>query len=295
MARTNVGGPPAAGGKRVVSEAGKKNQTDIKLKARAMSPFSSFLGHPVDIIIPYHGHYDRVGRLLKSIWTGTRSNDYQITLVDDGSANTDFTDQLEKAKIPRLNFVRIEERQGFGTALMEGFKNTSNPYVVFLHSDCVIEDVNWLMALGQTYEKNRTQGVKFVSARLSNPTGGDSAVRGSRANKCRDIILNPQSASDILERDMYVPLVATLCHRDLFNHLGGFIKTYPTGWYEDLELACRMYSRGMKQAISGQSYVHHEGGVTFDTLFKEDPSLKEVVDNNFHRVITDIKRLGIIK
>jgi GT2 family glycosyltransferase len=279
---------------RVNSDVGQKSPQDIRLKARAVNQFGSFLGHPVDIIIPYHNQYDRVSRLLKSIWHGTRSNDYQITLVDDGSGNTDFTDQLEKAKIPRLNFVRIQERQGFGTALQEGFKNTKNPYVVFLHSDCVVEDINWLLAMGETYERLRTQGVKLVSARLNNPTGGDPCVRGSRSNKTKDIILTPKSAAEIIDKDMYVPLVATLCHRDLFSYVGGFIKNYPTGWYEDLEFACRMHAKGMKQAISGQSYVYHEGGVTFDAVFKQHPEVKQVVEENFHRATKDIQRLGIL-
>lgn len=267
---------------------------EIRLKSRPINNYGSFLGHAVDIIIPYHGQYDRVSRLLRSLISGTRSNDYQIILVDDGSENTDFTEQLEKAKIPRLKFVRNVERKGFAASLLEGFKASKNPYVVFLHSDCVIEDVNWLLAMGETYEKLRTQGVKLVSARMNNPTGGDSRVAGTRYDKTKDYIINPKSGKDIIDKDMYVPLVATLCHRDLFSHLGGFVKTYPTGWYEDLELACRMFSRGMKQAVSGKSYVRHEGGVTFNALFKTHPETKDIVDQNFQRATRDIKALGIL-
>ena len=43
----------------------------------------------VDIIIPFHGQYHKVTRLIESILRFTHSNPYHLILVDDCSPNTE--------------------------------------------------------------------------------------------------------------------------------------------------------------------------------------------------------------
>lgn len=251
-----------------------------------------FAGTKVDVIIPFHGQESSVSRLIKSIWNATQSNSVHITLVDDASPNDGFVHEIERAKIPKMKVIRNETQQGFGASLFAGYKESGNPWVVFMHSDCVVEDIHWLLAMGQTYMSLRGEGVKMVSAKLSTYAGGDPRTKGNRMSKSKDIILEPKNLIDILENDMYIPMGCTLCHRDLFKHTG-FIKPYPYGWYEDLEFGCRMYSQGFKQAISGSSWVHHEGGSTFNPLLKSNPKILEAVEGNFQRASRDIQRMGL--
>lgn len=266
---------------------------DIRIKARPVGQ-GEYAHAVVDIIVPFHGQYEKVTRLVKSLYRGTSSNPFRLILVDDGSPNATFAEHLgrdrDRERIDNLVIVRNDRHEGFGSALWTGFLKVEYPYVCFLNSDCVIEDVDWLRALFETYARQRAGGVKFVSSRMDNPTSGDPRVRGTRATKTRDVVLDPKSIDQIVGHDTFVPLTATLCHRDLFDRIGGFVKPYPVGMYEDLELACRLFAHGYRQAISGASYVHHDGGATFASL-AASPDAREQIGENFARCCRDIKSL----
>lgn len=236
----------------------------------------------VDIIIPYHGQYEKVYRLLKSIWISTRSNPYQICLVDDHSPNSEFIIGFEKA--PWTKTKRNEERQlGFGGSLAVGFNETSNDFIVIMHSDCYVEDNRWLASLIRSYMALQRYKVGLVVARTNNP--GTDADPRLRAEK------NDPRVQDIILEEGCVPLYCALCERSLFQHIRGFIRPYPYGWYEDEELAHRMRKFGLKQAISGNSWIGHEGGATFDALLKKDPTIKTILENNRLLCVQDLKSL----
>ena len=248
-------------------------------KARALK-FVPFSRSPVTIIIPFHGEYERVGRLVSSIWNATRSNPYEICLVDDCSPNSNFIASMKDQ--PQVVNLRTPERLGFGGALKYGFDKTEQPWVCFLNSYCEIQDVNWLIAMGQSLLNLKDQGVRMVSARTNNPgTLGDKRLRGKKGDLIDDIVLE----------DTYLPLYCSMCHRDLFDHIGGFIKPYPYGWYEDEELAYRMRHYGFRQAICGKSWVHHEGSVTVRNVLKNDRKAEKIMNSNRDRCISDISSL----
>ncbi len=255
----------------------KKNHIE-KPNPLSQSPFSR---SRVDIIVPFHGQYAKVVKLLESIWYITKSNPYLITLVDDASPNDTFIDQLKKA--PQLQIIRSEKRLGFGGALEFGFQNTKQPWVCFLNSDCVIEDPNWLIELGRSLLNGKEQNIRMVSAKSNNPgSGTDKRLKATRKSiKGKDIVL----------KDGFLPLYCAMCHRDLFENIGGFIKAYPIGYYEDEELAYRMRHYGFKQAICGQSWIYHEGSGTIKDLIRQDPTIKEIVEKNREKCVEDLRRL----
>jgi glycosyltransferase involved in cell wall biosynthesis len=248
-------------------------------KPISMGEFSS----PVDIVIPFHGQYEKVTRLLESIFQLTRSNPYNIYLVDDNSSNQGYLASL--AKVPRVKMVRSEIQRGFGGALRLGFEQGNNPWVIFIHSDCWIDDIGWITSMGTTLMKLRESGVRMVGPKTNNPMSGDPRCKGDkeiRDNKIRDNI--------ILDK-FHLPMFCFMCHRDLFNHVGGFIKEYPYGGWEDEEFAHRLRHYGFKQAISGKSWVYHEGEATFKYLFKKDKTIFDKVKLNRQLAIQDMKDL----
>jgi len=96
--------------------------------------YGGFNRSPVTIIIPFHGCYEKVSQLVKSILFATRSNPYEICLVDDCSQNRNFIDEM--SNVPQVVAIRSDKHVGFGGALRIGFDRTRQPWVVFLHSDC---------------------------------------------------------------------------------------------------------------------------------------------------------------
>ena len=264
--------------------------------SRQGDPFSR---SAVSIIIPYHGHFQNVATLVESILRITQSNPYQICLVDDASPNEhesrlfgeEFTKLIPDVResIPQIIWTRNKEQLGFAASLKQGYDLTAQqkviaPWVVFLHSDCKVIDPAWMIEMGRSLLSGKSSGVKMVSARSNNPGEGlHPALRGERDDEIR-------KGSDVILEDGFIPLYCAMCHRDLFNHIGGFIKSYPYAMYEDEELAFRMKKHRYKQAISVKSWISHEGGVTINPLCTNS-KVRKAMEENRNRCISDMRSL----
>lgn len=234
----------------------------------------------IDIIVPFHGQYEKVHKLVDSIWLGLKSNPYNICLVDDCSPNAEYIKSY--ARSPRVTTIRLDTQMGFGAALQAGYIATSNPFVAFVHSDCVMEDHSCFQHLSNYLLDT---GVGMVAARSDNPgEGADQRLRSKRTELGKDIVLEEGT----------LPLYCVLMRRTLFQKIGGFVRPYPFGYYEDEELAYRMRLFGIPQAISGKAWVRHRAGSTFTALAKEgkETLLRETIEKNYHQCQQDISSLN---
>jgi GT2 family glycosyltransferase len=247
----------------------------------------------VDLVIAYHGQYEKLTILLESIFRLTRSNYYKICIVDDASPNSDFIRTIEKNSNKNasrrksdniIQTIRLDEQRGFAGALKVGFEATENPYVCFLHSDCKIEDVNWLRSLGECLLSLKPQDVRMVSPVTNNSTGGHPAQTGDKFIRSKDHV--------ILGKEDFLSMYCFLCHRELFKRCGGFLKEYPYGGFEDEEFAYRMQHHGFKQAVCKDSWIHHEGQATIRSVWRTNPDIKDIMEiENRERCIVDMKKL----
>ena len=247
----------------------------------------------VDFIIPFHGQYEKVSRLIESIFRFTRSNYYSLYVIDDHSPNPDFIQTISKNANKRgtvlHSFRCANEQKGFAGACKAAFEKGESPYVCFINSDCMFEDIGWLKNMGETLLTLKTQGVRMVSPRTNNPVqerdedGNDPPQKGERDVPKEDIILGD---------DQHLSLYCFMCHRELFNRCGGFLKEYPYGYYEDEEFAARMRRYGFKQAVSGKSWVYHEGAATIHDLWRKDSRIRKVMEeDNRKRCVEDMRKL----
>lgn len=243
-----------------------------------------FINSKVDIIIPFHGQYEKLRRLIESILLSVRSNPYKITLIDDASPNKSFAEDLVKNN-NFIQLIRNEKQLGFGASINIGIKNTNYPWLLFLNSDCIVEQPNWMIEMGRSLLNLKNKGVRVVTSKNNLEYIGCPKEIKSK---------NTEFSDDLILENGYIPLFSFMCHRDLFKHIGGFIKEYPYGQYEDEEFAYRLNHYGFKQAICGRSWIYHEGSATFDALITKNPSIKEKIEQNRNRCINDLKILGLI-
>jgi GT2 family glycosyltransferase len=244
-------------------------------------PMRLLSGRPsVDILVPFHGQYDHVTKLLESLFKFTPGFDCEVMLIDDASPNISYLEKM--AKVSGVKTIRATEHRGFGASLKLGFEATERPWIAVVQSDVVIEDAMWLREMYETLQKLKTEGVKMVGARTDNPLCGDLRAAGDKGSDVEDVVLT----------DTTLPLHCFLCHRELFPRIGGFIKEYPYAQYEDEELAFRMRKHGFKQAISGRSWVHHEGEVTVKYVCRKDQQATAEIQANYERCMADIRNLN---
>ena len=261
--------------------------------ARPMNNVGEFIA-PVDVIIPFHGQYDKVTALLESLYQNTRTNFIQIYLVDDNSPNEEFinivTKNISKSSNKRNlenNFhgLRCQERHGFAGAARRAFERGENPYVCVLNSDCVIEDPLWMKNMGEALMSHMDKGVRMVAPITNNAVGGHPAQECGKLDKTNEIV--------ILEGDEHLSMYCFMCHRQLFDRCGGFLKEYPYGYFEDEEFAARMRKHDFKQAVCKNSWVYHHGMSTIKEVWKTDVLVRDVMEkDNRDRCVQDIKNLG---
>lgn len=257
-------------------------------KSRPME-FKPFSRSAVDILIPFHAQYEKVFELIKSILLSVKSNPYQITLIDDGSENKNFGEEIKKQFIkstpqgfkPQVQYIRSDKQVGFGGALKIGFEATELPWVLIMHSDCLVEDSNFMIHMGQSLLEWKKSGlpVKMVSARSNNPGDCEEAKASIMEKGDKDIILKEKT----------LPLFCSMCNRDMFKYIGGFIKTYPYAWYEDEELAHRMRKFGLLQGISTKAWIKHHGASTIKYMWEKNPETKKIMENNRQLCLADMK------
>lgn len=226
----------------------------------------------VEIIIPFHGEHNHVVKLIDSIFKTVFSNRYLITLVDDFSPNKHFIDKFKK--VSGIRSFRLSEHKGFGAAINHALNNPWKfndnrskiiPYVCIMHSD-VVPEGQWLLELGKTLLNRRSDGIKMVSSLTDNSTTSFDVLTG-KIGKEDKILLDPE----------FLPMYCSLMHRELFNKIGLF-KEYPYAGFEAQEFAQRMNKNGFKQAVCGQSWVHHIGGATL-SKFTNNEKVKQILRN----------------
>jgi GT2 family glycosyltransferase len=261
--------------------------------ARPVNSVSEF-NSQVDIIIPYYGQYERVTQLLESLFRLTRSNFYKVIVVDDCSPNPEYIKQIAMNAQKNANRLkqesvlitqRNESQRGFAGACRAGYDSGESPYVCFLNSDCIIRDTGWLRSMGETLLNLKEQGVRMVSPMTNNPVNGDISQKGDPFTR--------ESEDVVLGSDSHLSMYCFMCHRELFRHVGGFLKEYPYGYFEDEEFAARLRHYGFKQAVCRSSWIHHNGESTVRPLWREKPHLRKVMEEeNRARCIEDLKKLG---
>lgn len=243
--------------------------------------FGAFSRSAVDILIPFHAQYEKVSDLVRSIVLAVKSNPYQITLIDDCSDNRNFGEEVNKEFLkaapegtrPQVRCVRSERQLGFGGALKLGFESTSLPWVMFMHSDTLVNDPNFMISMGRSLLGWKRDGlpVKMVTATSDNPNDGVAA-------KDKDYVL-----------DASMPMFCCMCNRDLFSYVGGFLKTYPFAWYEDEEFAHRMKRYGLAQGVCARAKVKHHGSATIKYMWETNPETKKVMESNRELCLDDMR------
>ena len=136
----------------MVTKINQKSRTYKPKPLVAAGDFSS----KVDIIIPFHGQYEHCTALIESILRLTRTNYYCLCIVDDASPNEAYIERVEKnlsrnqSPAVEIKCMRSADQLGFAGAAKVGYEATSSPYVVIMHSDCEVEDLNWLRGMGES-------------------------------------------------------------------------------------------------------------------------------------------------
>lgn len=215
----------------------------------------------VSIIIPVYGQLPYTLACLRSISHAENEASFEIIIVDDHSAVSDFRALLG---IENLRVQRNAENVGFLHSCNRGAKEARGRDLVFLNNDTLVTD-RWLDRLIETRESFPSAGL--VGSQLVFPDG--------KLQEAGSIVWSDGSAHNygsgddptdprysFARKSDYVSAASVLIDREFFESLEGFDEIYVPAFYEDTDLAFKVRSAGKEVVYQPGSVVIHFGGAS---------------------------------
>ena len=222
-----------------------------------------------DIIIPFYNQVSLLSMCLKSIELSLNSN-VRIILVNDGS-DPENIKIIENSNF-RLNLqiIHHQSNKGFRESIHTGLLASNHPYIVLLNSDTIIPPGAIEKIIG-IIQKNNT--IK-AAAPVSNAVGDLYQFRNNLkhiGNDTNSLLSKISSASEMLHKKNWgrytrVPFLTAACmalDRQCFIKAGCFSEAYQHGYFEDLDLSCRLRESGYELVVCEDAFVFHHAQGTY--------------------------------
>lgn len=220
-----------------------------------------------DVIIPFHNRSDVLIGCLGAL--ANASLEAPILLVDDASDHAEV-DRARRAvndwSLP-VEWLTLPRRSGFVQAVNAAWPRCKGPVSVVLNSDTVpapdllAKLISCLESDAGTAAASPTSDNPFDLYQYRSATRMDAETAGNNYT-C-------------------VPYLTAMCLAVRREAVIGplFDPAFSPGYFEDLDLSCRLRMAGWRLAVLESCRIHHEGQATFGL----DPHLRSIVSRNYAR------------
>ena len=219
-----------------------------------------------DIIIPFHNRADMLIRCLRAL-SVARPLEAEVLIVDDGSvvAERRLSEQAAAEHGGTVNWLGLPRRLGFVGAVNAAWSRCRRPMTVILNSDTV-PTPDLVLKLASAFQQDpRTAAAAPVS---DNP---------SDLYQYRP----PQSTTrDVRREDLtMVPYLTGMCIALRRSAIAPplFDPVFSPGYFEDLDVSCRLRMAGWRLRVVENCRVHHEGQASFGF----DRNLRAIIARNY--------------
>lgn len=246
----------------------------------------------IDIIIPFYNKSTLTNRCIRSVMQASALRG-RIVLVDDGSEEEESYKVLQyirDAQWPYL-FLRKQKNEGYKEAIRTGIQKCTARYVLLLNNDTLLPT-----AFDETLVQIlRTNPRIKASAPVSNHPTDLFQFRGNLYHLSFDEYRSPaeiqeafhQSNPGITAGFTLSPYLTGMClalEKAVFEESGIFADFYRNGYFEDLDLCCRIRHKGYQLAIAENCFVYHQGHATYRHKSQEEKH--SIIFHNF-KVFSD--------
>ncbi len=195
---------------------------------------------------------------------------YRLTIID--SESSDSSPEFFESQGVRV--LRVEDK-GFGHAINAGIKVVDSDVFVIVNNDIILAE-GWLEGLLDAKERSG-KNTGFVGP-LSNYAKAHQKISIPETGSLSDFARahRSQHAGEIAEVGT-LGFFCTLLDSEMVNEVGG-LEEWGPGGFEDDDYQVRAWKKGWKAIISGETFVFHRGGQTFQREFGDQ---SRVFDNRF--------------
>ncbi len=242
-----------------------------------------------DIVIPFFNKYSALERCLKSIevsgYFGSR-----VLLVNDGSEDEVLKKVNDLCSNINLDIELISHNinRGFKESVITGIKKCSKKFVLLLNSDTIVTPNFIDMLLSVMIDNDSFKAVAPVSNHPSDLYQFRKELFNSIQNTSKENLINEIFKSSLKKYDKLfgtitvAPYLTAFClalEMKTFQDVGYFSDDYKNGYFEDLDLSCKIRKLGFQLGIREDCFVYHQGHVTYST--KKMLEKEEIIYHNF--------------
>lgn len=246
----------------------------ISIQEKDMTAVAAKLQFPqiaqpvISIIIPFYKQPRLTLECLASIEKFTKSQAYEIIVVDDNSKD-DMVGIF--VGVENIKIIHNEKQEGFGASCNKGAQQAKGEYLVFLNNDAQVTD-GWLSPLLDEMKSNPSVGA--VGPKVLN-VNGTLQEAGALIQPDGSAILigfddDPDAAFYNQNRDVeYCSGVCLMVRADLFRQLGGFDSHFAPAYYEDVDLSFKIRADGYSIRYAANSKIYHHLSATTKEISSE--------------------------
>ena len=220
----------------------------------------------VDIIVPVYRNYECTRRSIESVLASEIGVPFELVVIDDCSPEPELSAWLD-SQSERFTLLRNEVNQGFVRTVNRGMSLHLERDVILLNSDAEVAN-DWL---------DRIQAAAYAHERIGSVTPfSNNATICSYPAFCKeneipdgyDVASMDQLFARVNSgRAVDVPTAVGFCmyiRRACLDESGMFnAELFGRGYGEENEFCMRSARLGWRHVLTGDTYVYHQGGVSF--------------------------------
>lgn len=217
------------------------------------------LNKKIDIIIPAFNASEQISELIASLEQQT-FRDFNCFIIDDNSS--DNTVAIVKKNFPWANLIKLKKNVGPARAKNIGAKSSNSPYIVFLDSDTVIKDNDFLDKAVKKMEEDKNIGqlASMIVSGFDSDILLDCGIQGE--GPLFGGIYHKKNINHVLDKHKKERTVLAACtagtiiRRDVFCKSGMFDEKF---YYsaEDLDIGLRVQLLGYDVRYFPELVIHH--------------------------------------
>lgn len=241
----------------------------------------------VDIIIPVYKNVDVTRRCVNAVLRSYSSAIGSIIVIDDASPEQDVVDYCNSlAGDERITVLHNEENMGFVVTVNKGMSFSKENDVVLLNSDAEVNG-NWLERL--QYCAYSADDVATATPFSNNATicSYPIFIKENEIPPGFDLAqIDDLFAANNAKLNIEVPTGVGFCmyiRRAALDKVGLFdVANFGRGYGEECDFSLRASKAGFRNLLCADTYVYHQGGVSFDEETKSRIVMAEGVMDKIH-------------
>ena len=171
------------------------------------------------------------------------------------------------ARHPNLTVHRNDVNVGFAAAVNIGLRSARGDVLFIMNSDVIVPD-NWMRGMLRALED---PGVGLVGP-VTNSIGNEAKIPVDYSDLDDMNAFAQRWMKARVDHQFEIEVLAMYClamRRESFERIGPLDEEFGIGWFEDDDYSQRARQKGLRVVCTEESFVHHFGQASFETLIKE--------------------------